>query len=64
LSYVGKGKTPEWLKRDFILGFFGKKLTNAQKGYRDFVSKLIGQEYETPNRVGPSKLIVIMMKRR
>jgi hypothetical protein len=48
LSYVGKGKTPEWLKRDFILGFFGKKLTNAQKGYRDFVSKLIGQEYESP----------------
>jgi REP element-mobilizing transposase RayT len=48
LSYIGKEKVPIWLKRDFILGFFGKKLSDAQKGYREFVEKLCGQEYESP----------------
>jgi hypothetical protein len=39
LYYIGKGKASGWLKMDFILGYFGKKLSEAQKGYRDFVNE-------------------------
>jgi putative transposase len=30
------------------LSYFGKKASRAQRGYRDFVESLLGQEYETP----------------
>jgi len=33
---------------DFILSYFDKKVTVAQKSYRDFVTSLIGREYESP----------------
>ena len=46
--YIGKRKAPEWLKMDFILGYFGKKTSDSQKNYRKFVSMLINQEYESP----------------
>ena len=45
--YIGKNKAPEWLKMDFILGYFGKKISGAQRGYRDFVNKKIGHN-ESP----------------
>jgi len=46
--YIGKKKAPEWLRMDFILGYFGKKLSEAQKGYKIFVSIMIDKQYETP----------------
>lgn len=47
-NYIGQGKTLEWLKTDFILGYFGKSDTEAKKKYRAFVEDLIGNEYESP----------------
>ena len=41
-------RRPEWFKRDFILGYFGKKQVPAMKRYHDFVSALIDQEYKSP----------------
>jgi hypothetical protein len=46
--YTVNGKAPEWLKRDFILGYFGKKPTTARKRYRDFIRSAMDDEYENP----------------
>jgi putative transposase len=46
--YIGKKKSPEWLKMGFILGYFGKKASESQKNYKKFVTILINQEYESP----------------
>jgi len=46
--YIGDKKGPEWLKVKFILGFFGKKVSTAQKRYRAFVEGKIGQEEKSP----------------
>ena len=46
--YTGKTKCPEWLKRDFILGYFDKKESLAQKKYEQFVKIMIGKSYESP----------------
>ena len=46
--YIGLKKAPEWLVKDFILGYFGRKISDAQRGYRAFVETLIGQEYKNP----------------
>jgi putative transposase len=47
-SYVGRDNAPEWLKREFIFGYFGKRATDAMKNYRAFVEELLGEEYESP----------------
>jgi len=46
--YIGKQRSAKWLYRDFILGYFGKKVSTAQKSYQDFVSALTDQEYNSP----------------
>ena len=46
--YIGKKKQPEWLYRDFILGYFDVKIAAAQKEYKRFVSLLVNQEYDNP----------------
>lgn len=46
--YIGKQKPAKWLYRDFILGYFGKKISSAQKGYQNFVHALVHQEYDSP----------------
>jgi putative transposase len=46
--YIGQEKAPEWLSRDFILAYFGKTASVAQKRYREFVLSLTGQEYASP----------------
>ena len=51
-------KLPRWLVRDFILGYFGKKNSDAQRGYRAFVETLIGQEYKSPLREVVSSTIL------
>jgi hypothetical protein len=46
--YIGKQRSAKWLYRDFILGYFGKKVSNAQKKYQNFVNALADQEYDSP----------------
>jgi REP element-mobilizing transposase RayT/predicted XRE-type DNA-binding protein len=46
--YIGKQKPVKWLYRDFILGYFGKKVSTAQKGYQKFVNARTHQEYDSP----------------
>ncbi|PKN17446.1 MAG: hypothetical protein CVU68_10440 [Deltaproteobacteria bacterium HGW-Deltaproteobacteria-3] len=47
-DYVGKRNAPEWLKTEFLLGYFGKPHSVAQKQYRQFVEEIMGKEYESP----------------
>ncbi len=47
-SYIGKSKTPGWLRTDFVLGCFGKSRTDAGKRYKTFVEELLGKEYDSP----------------
>jgi len=47
-AYIGEEKKPEWLVVNFVLSYFGKKVSVSQKGYREFVSSLIGIDYESP----------------
>lgn len=46
--YIGKSKTPEWLHRDFILGYFGNSVSEAQKKYRAFVTAALNKTHENP----------------
>jgi hypothetical protein len=46
--YTVKRKGPEWLERNFILGYFDKRQARAMKRYHDFVRVLIGQEHKNP----------------
>lgn len=46
--YIGKKKAPEWIKMDFILGYFGKRASDSKKNYQIFVEELINQKYESP----------------
>jgi len=47
-SYIGQKTEIEWLKIDYILGYFGNRGKDAGKKYRTFVEELIGQEYDNP----------------
>ena len=47
--YIGEKQPPEWLYRDFILGYFGKKVSIAQKEYHKFVTALINKKYDNPS---------------
>jgi REP element-mobilizing transposase RayT len=56
--YIGVKKPPEWLYRDFILGYFGGKVSIAQKEYRHFVSTMVNEEYDNPlDEVASSTLL-------
>jgi REP-associated tyrosine transposase len=46
--YIGEKKPPEWLHRDFVLGYFGNKVSIAQKGYRSFVTAILDKKYDNP----------------
>ena len=46
--YIGKQRSAKWLCRDFILGYFGRKVSSAEKMYQDFVNALTDQEYTSP----------------
>jgi len=46
--YIGKQKSPSWLNRDLILGYFGFKVAAARKQYQSFVETLVGQIYDSP----------------
>jgi REP-associated tyrosine transposase len=47
-SYIGHGTTPEWLKTDCILDYFGRKAPDAKNSCRRFVEDLLKSEYESP----------------
>jgi len=46
--YIGKEKPVEWLCRDLILGYFGKRVSAAQKAYQEFVNALVNRKYDSP----------------
>ena len=48
LYFIGHKEPPEWFVMDFILSYFGEKVSNAQKGYRKFVDAVLGQKYKSP----------------
>jgi putative transposase len=47
-DYIGARKPPEWLHRDFILGYFGNNFSAAEKEYKKFINSREGKEYESP----------------
>jgi len=46
--YTDKKEAPEWLCRDFILGYFGEKFSTSQRHYKEFVHSLVGEDYGSP----------------
>jgi len=46
--YAENKDTPEWLFREFILGYFGKRISTCQRKYKDFVHSMIDQNYKSP----------------
>jgi len=47
-DYVGERIAPEWLKTGFVLGYFGKKTSDAGGKYQKFVEDLLDKEYDSP----------------
>jgi REP element-mobilizing transposase RayT len=47
-SYIGLNKAPDWLKADFILGYFGGNNSEARSRYRKFAEELLDSEYDSP----------------
>jgi putative transposase len=56
--YIGLEKKPDWLVTDFILSYFGKRVSKAQKRYREFVKARIGQKYDTPLKETVASIIL------
>ncbi len=46
--YVDKRKSPDWLKIDFILGYFGGNEMSLQQRYKEFVNAKMLGSYESP----------------
>lgn len=46
--YIGRSKIPQWLRVDFILGYFGTGRSIAEDKYKSFVCALINREHESP----------------
>ena len=46
--YIGLKKGPSWLKKDFILGYFGSNIKKASSEYKKFVRSLLKKEYDSP----------------
>ena len=46
--YIGKKKVPEWLRTEFVLGYFGKSVKEQHQRYEGFVKAMIGCSYESP----------------
>jgi REP element-mobilizing transposase RayT len=47
-SYIGKNKTPDWLRTGFVLNYFGTNKADAGNRYKTFVEELLGKEYDSP----------------
>jgi putative transposase len=46
--YVGQSSASDWLKTDFILGYFGGNTEEAGTRYKAFVEDLLMSEYDSP----------------
>jgi hypothetical protein len=46
--YIGQNRGPEWLKTDFILGYFGEDNSKAHKRYREFAEDFFAMAYDSP----------------
>jgi hypothetical protein len=46
--YIGENEAIDWLKTEFILGYFGGKAPTAHDNYRKFVEDLLDDEYDSP----------------
>ena len=46
--YIKHKDVPAWLERGFVLGYYGKKISTAQKQYQKFVEDQIGKEHVSP----------------
>jgi REP element-mobilizing transposase RayT len=46
--YIRADRKPAWLQTEFILNYFNKDITRAQKEYQRFVEALGGKAYESP----------------
>ena len=46
-SYLGMKISP-WLHTELILGYFGKDVVTAIKGYKAFIEDMIDKKYESP----------------
>jgi putative transposase len=49
-GYIGKDKAAGWLCRDLVLGYSGKKISESQREYRDYVEAALGQDCHNPLR--------------
>lgn len=49
-NYIGRCKVPEWLRRDFILGYFGGVGVKGERNYRKYVERVMGQDQGSPLR--------------
>jgi REP-associated tyrosine transposase len=47
-AYVGRGRAPEWLRIDEVLGHFGRRRRTAQRAYARFLSAGMGAEEQRP----------------
>lgn len=56
--YMFKRGVPTWLRRDFILSYFGRGPKTAMKRYKDFVYSVMDQECKDP-LAGLSKSIIL-----
>jgi REP element-mobilizing transposase RayT len=53
-AFIDTTDSPQWLHRDFVLGYFGGNNEAACLAYRTFVAERLGKSYESPlkNAVG------------
>jgi len=57
-SYIGRREPEVWLSRDFVLGYFEKEKSDAQRRYKDFVEAAVWQEYRHPLRESVASAIL------
>ncbi len=48
LSYIDRRKASDWLKTDWLLRYFGKRLSDSVNAYREFVEARSGVAKESP----------------
>ncbi len=56
--YIGLNKAPEWLKEDFILGYFGGNAPEARDSYRKFAESLLDSDYDSPLKEATASTIL------
>ncbi len=62
-AFIDETDSPQWLHRDFVLGYVGSNERSACRSYRTFVSDMLSKTYEGPlkkaigNILGDSEFI-------